>query len=74
MVHGMLMTLCGTRREEVENRQYEWRRAMEDRGIKITVKKTVYLRFNGDGNSDMKKQGENLERVKPYKGPTLAEN
>ena len=36
---------------------------MEDRGLKINRKKTVYLRFNvdrdlGDGNSDVNIQGE----------------
>ena len=25
---------------------------MEDRGLKINRKKTVYMRFNGDGNLD----------------------
>ena len=58
----------------------EWRRAMEDRGLKINRKKTVYLRFNEDGNldgnSDNNLQGQNLERVKTfnYLGVTLAEN
>ena len=56
------MVLCGTRREEVEKKLEDWRRAMEDRGLKTNTKKTVYLRFNGDGNSDTKLQGENLER------------
>ena len=51
---------------------------MEDGGLKINRKKTVYLMFNGDenldGNSDI--QGENLERVNTFKylGATLAEN
>ena len=54
---------------------------MEDRGLKINRKKTVYLRFNvdrdlDDGNSDVNIQGENLERVNTlkYLGATLAEN
>ena len=54
---------------------------MEDRGLKINRKKTVYLRFNvdrnlDDGNSDVNIQGENLERVNTFKylGATLAEN
>ena len=44
---------------------------MEDRGLKINIKKTVYLRFNVDGNldgnSDINLQGQNLERVNTFK-------
>ena len=53
---------------------------MEDRGLKINRKKTVYMRLNGDwnldGNSDINLQGDNLERVNifEYLGATLAEN
>ena len=53
---------------------------MEDRGLKINRKKTVYLRFNVvgnlDGNSEINLQGHNLERVNTFKylGATLAEN
>ena len=53
---------------------------MEDRGLKINRKKTVYLRFNVDGNldgnSDINLQGQNLERANTFKypGATLAEN
>ena len=75
------IVLCATRREFVENKLEEWRRAMEDRGLKINRRKTVYLRFNGDGNldgnSDINIQGHNLERVNTFKydlGATLAEN
>ena len=41
---------------------------MEDRRLKISRNKTVYSRFNGDGNldgnSDINLQGENLERIR----------
>ena len=53
---------------------------MEDRGLNINRKKTVYLRFNVDGNldgnSDINLQGQNLELVNTFKylGATLAEN
>ena len=53
---------------------------MDDRGLKINRKKTVYLRFNVDegldGNSDINREGDNLERVNIFKylGATLAEN
>ena len=42
------IVLCSTRREEVENKLEEWRRAMEDRGLEISRKKPVYLRFNSN--------------------------
>ena len=67
MLYDDDIVLCSTRREEVENKLEEWRRAMEDRGLEISRKKPVYLRFNGDwnldGNSDINLQGENLESV-----------
>ena len=66
MLYADNIVLCGTRSEVVEEKLEEWRRAMEDRGLKINRKKTVYLRFNvdrdmDDGNSDVNIQGENLE-------------
>ena len=37
------IVLCSTRKEGVENKLEEWRRAMEDRGLKIISRnKTVY--------------------------------
>ena len=53
---------------------------MEGRGLKINRKKTVYLRCNADGNldgnSDIKLQGQHLERVNTFKylGAILTEN
>ncbi len=53
---------------------------MGGRWLKINRKKTVYLRFNVDGNldrnSDINIQVETLERVNTFKylGATLAEN
>ena len=51
---------------------------MEDRVLKINSKKTVYMRFNVDGNLDghINLQGQNLERVNIfiYLGATLADN
>ena len=69
-----------TRSKVVEKKLEEWRRVMEDRGLKINRNKTVYLRFNVngnlDGNSDINIQEQNLERVNTFKylGATLAEN
>ena len=80
MLYADDIVLCATRREVVENKLEERRKAMEDRGLKSNRRNTVYLRFNGygnlDGNSDVKLQGHNLERVNTFKylGATLAEN
>ena len=79
MLYADDIVLCGTRSEVVENKLEEWRRAMEDRGLKINRKKTVYLRFNVDGNlygNLISIQGETLEPVNTFKylGATLAEN
>ena len=49
MLYADDIALCGTRSEVVEKKVEEWRRAMEDRGLKINRKKTVYLRFNEMG-------------------------
>ena len=71
MLYADDIVLCGTRREVVEKKLEEWRRAMEDRGLQINRKKTVYLRFNVDGNvvgnSDINLQGQNLERMNTFK-------
>ena len=80
MLYADDIVLCGTIREVVEKKLEEWRRAMEDRGLNVNRKKTVYLRFNVDGNldgnSDINLQGQNLERVNTFKylRATLAEN
>ena len=74
------IVLCGTRREVVENKLEEWRRAIEYRGLNINSKKTVYLRFNVDGNldGDINLRGQNFERVNrptfKYLGATLLDN
>ena len=80
MLYADDIVLCGTRSEVVDKKLEAWRRAMEDRGLKVNRKKTVYLRCNVDrnldGNSDINIQGENLEQVNTFKylGATLADN
>ena len=50
MLYADDIVLCVTRSEVVEKKLEEWRRAMQDRGLTINRKKTVYPRFNIDGN------------------------
>ena len=47
------IVLCSNRREVVEEKLEEWRREMEDRGLKISRKKTESLRLKDseDGGS-----------------------
>ena len=40
------VVLCSTRRDHVERKLEEWRRAMEERGLKIGRRKTEYLGCN----------------------------
>ena len=61
------IVLCGSRREDVENKLEEWRRAVEDRGLNINKKKTVYLRFNDDGNLDGNSESNLLQGEMVYK-------
>ena len=67
----MILYCVAPKREDVEKKLEEWRRAMEDRWLKISRKKTVYMRFIGngnlDGNSDINLQGENLKTVNTFK-------
>ena len=66
MLYAHDIILCITRIEVVEKKLDEWRKAMEDRGLKNNRRNTFYLRFNGDGNcdenSDINLQGEHLEK------------
>ena len=40
------IVLCSTRRDHVERMLEEWRTAMEERGLKISRRKTEYLGCN----------------------------
>ena len=68
--------LCSTRRVHVERKLEEWRTAMEERGLKISRRKTEYLGCNEHQDAEIQLQGEPLKRVKTftYLGSTLAED
>ena len=68
--------LCSTRREHVERKLEEWRRAIEERGLKINRKKTDYLACNQHQDADIHLQGDTVKRVKTftYLGSTLVDD
>ena len=69
------IVLCSTRREHIERKLEERRRAMEDRVLKISRRKTEYLGCNEHQDADIHLQGEAVKIVKTftYLGSTLAE-
>ena len=68
--------LRSTRGHRVERKLEEWRRAMEERGLKISRRKTEYLGCNEHQYVEIRLQGETVKRVKTftYLGSTLAED
>ena len=42
MLYADDIVLCDTRREEVENKLEEWRRAMDDSGLKINFERKLF--------------------------------
>ena len=53
--------LCSTRRDHVERKLAEWRRAMEERGLKISRRKTEYLGGNERQDAELQLQGETVK-------------
>ena len=61
------IVLCSTRKKDhVERKLEEWRRAMEERGLKISRRKTEYLGCNEHQHADIHLQGETVKRVKTF--------
>ena len=62
------------RREHVDRKLEECRRAMEERGLKISRRKTEYLGCNEHQDAEIHLQGEAVKRAKTftYLGSTLA--
>ena len=71
-----IVLCCSTRRDNVERKLEEWRTAMEERGLKISRRKTEYLGCHEHQDAEIQLQGETLKRVKTftYLGSTLAED
>ena len=68
------IALCSTSKEEVERKTENWRRALEERGLKISRKKTEYMKFCDERDLEVRLQGELLKRVDKFKylGSTVA--
>ena len=58
----------GESREDLQTRLETWRRAMEDRGMRVSTQKTEYLCI-GEGGTDeeIKMQEEKLKWVEEFK-------
>ena len=70
------IVLCSTRREEVEMKLGEWRKAIEERRLKISRKKTEYWSSSEQQDLVIRLEGEEVKRVNTfnYLGLTLAED
>ena len=70
------IVLCRTRRDHVERKPEERRTATEERGLKISRKRTEYFGCNEHQDAHIHLQGETVKRVKifTYLGSTLAED
>ncbi|XP_069971281.1 uncharacterized protein [Penaeus vannamei] len=53
-------------KEEIEHKLEQWKRALEDRGLKISKKKTEYLNFCEE-EGEMRMQGEVMKRMEKFK-------
>ena len=63
------VVLCSETREEVEGEIENWRKALEDRGMRVNQKKTEYLCAGGGEAEpgDVRMQGEVVPRVQDFK-------
>ena len=71
------VAFLATTREEAERKLEMWRRALEDRGLKISRTKTEYLRLNGgDQGEGIKIEQAEVKRIESFKylGSYVAEN
>ena len=70
------IVLWSIRRDHVERKLKERRRAIVERGLKICRRKTEYLWCNEHQDAEIQLQGETVKRVKTftYLGSTLAED
>lgn len=71
------VVICAETRQEVEERLEVWRRALEDRGMKVSRQKTEYMWMGGQGKiGEVEMQGEQIKRTEEFKylGSTVQTN
>ena len=57
------IVLCNTRRDHVERKVEEWRRSIEERGLKISRRKTEYLGCKEHQDAEIRLQGETVKGI-----------
>ena len=58
--------LSSSQHEIVEKKLEEWRNVMEERGLKISRRKTEHLQYNKEGDGCIRLQGQELNQVKKF--------
>ena len=56
--------LSSSQHENVEKKLEEWRKVMEERGLKISRRKTEHLQYNKEGDGCIRLQDQELNQVK----------
>ena len=54
------ITLSSSQHENVEKKLEEWRKVMEERGLKISRRKTEHLQYNTEGDGCIRLQDQEL--------------
>ena len=63
------VVICAPELEEAEKQVEEWRKILEDRGMRVSRQKTEHLYFGGEDTEParIKMQGEEVPRVQVFK-------
>ena len=61
------VVFCCTDKQELEEELERWRKALEDRGMRISRTKTEYLCYNGNEKESIRLGPEYIPQVKEFK-------